>query len=324
MHNIVIVGAGQLGSRHLQSLANVALQLNIDIVDPSVESLAMAVDLFNLSLSQSNHTIKSHISLDTIKSNKIDIAIIATNSLVRRRVIEELTDKCEVKHLVLEKFLFPQIEDYNVIAKILSSKKINAWVNCPRRMFDFYKNIKSEMKDSSVISFTGGLWGLGCNGIHMLDLIAFLTDEDDFILNPDLLNDKLLESKRNGYIEFAGKIIGYTKSKRHTFTLASNAMVDEPFTISIITGGNTHVIFEAAKKQVSFYPNSSQTIKERSLNVPFQSQLTNLVVEQLLNLGTCELTTYTESSKLHLQYLEMLLAFMQKQSGVKTEKCMIT
>ena len=42
MKRIFIIGAGQLGSRHLQALKSSSNSLNIFIVDPSLESLNIA------------------------------------------------------------------------------------------------------------------------------------------------------------------------------------------------------------------------------------------------------------------------------------------
>ena len=38
MINVALIGAGQLGSRHLQALALSEIPMNIEVVDPFVES----------------------------------------------------------------------------------------------------------------------------------------------------------------------------------------------------------------------------------------------------------------------------------------------
>lgn len=42
MYNIIIIGAGQLGSRHLQGVLKSTYALNVTVVDPSEESLNTA------------------------------------------------------------------------------------------------------------------------------------------------------------------------------------------------------------------------------------------------------------------------------------------
>jgi hypothetical protein len=325
MNNIVIIGSGKLGSRHLQSLAALKKETNIFLVDPSEESLKEASELFYKSNPFAGLKLEIFNNISLLPNGIINIAIVATNSLVRRKVIEELTTKAKIEYLILEKFLFPEVKDYKIVEEIISKNNIKTWVNCPRRMFDYYKDLKSEMKDSSIITISGSLWGLGCNGIHMLDLIAYLTNEDDLILNTDTLDKTIIKSKREGYIEFTGKITGYTKSKKHIFIIACYAQEGIPLTISISTGDKNYIVSEPGKKLIVFSNSATnQTLQEKQINMLFQSQLTLPVVEQLLNTGNCELTTYKESSHLHLQFLNMLLNFMQLNSETKVEKCLIT
>jgi predicted dehydrogenase len=324
MNNIVIIGAGQLGSRHLQALTLVKTKLSISLIDPSVDSINTALVIFNGLNTENNHSIETINTINELELKKIDVAIVATNSLVRRKVIEELSAKCEIKYLVLEKFLFPKTEDYKVIEILLESKKIKAWVNCPRRMFDFYKELKKEIKEISIISFSGSSWGLGSNGIHMLDLIAYLTDEFEFHLNSEFLDETIIKSKREGYIEFTGQFTGSTKSKNHSFTIASYKEEGIPFVMSVTSGEKSFIVSEVTKKQITFSNKSGFQAEEKTITIPFQSQLTNIIVEELLNSGNCELTSYKESSDIHLQYLNMLLNFMGQNTTNKTGSCLIT
>ena len=59
MFNILIIGAGNIGARHLQGLINVSLKLNIWVVDSSEDSIRTAKSLWNAAGGkQSNHKIK--------------------------------------------------------------------------------------------------------------------------------------------------------------------------------------------------------------------------------------------------------------------------
>jgi predicted dehydrogenase len=324
MKEIVIIGAGQLGSRHLQALTLVNIPLNIHLIDPSSASLDKAIDIFTKSAG-TQHKVKAYSGIDDLSLKEADVAIVATGSLVRRRAIEDLSAKCGIQFMVLEKFLFPELADYTAIEDLLERKRIKTWVNCPRRMFEVYKDLKKEMADGSVISFSGSLWGLGCNGIHMLDLVAFLTGESEMILSAALLDKNIIKSKREGYIEFTGKITGFTRSGKHNFTLASYSTEGTPFVMSLHTGERNYLISEGGKKQIIFHatPGAEKT-EERSFTMLFQSQLTNKVVEQLLSKGSCELTAYSESATLHKQYLNTLLNFMRENGSPETDKCLIT
>ena len=49
MKTIAIIGAGQLGSRHLQALVAVDFPLTVQVVDPSNEALKIATHIERLS-----------------------------------------------------------------------------------------------------------------------------------------------------------------------------------------------------------------------------------------------------------------------------------
>ena len=54
-----------------------------------------------------------------------------------------------------------------------------------------------------------GNFGLGCNGIHHLDLVRFLNNDSKIkSINFDGLDKSFFKSKRHGYIDFNGRIEG--------------------------------------------------------------------------------------------------------------------
>ncbi|NJM62856.1 MAG: alpha/beta hydrolase [Oscillatoriales cyanobacterium RU_3_3] len=58
----------------------------------------------------------------------------------------------------------------------LAAAGVKTWVNCPRRMQPAYHKLRQDLHGHSPITMrvVGGGWGLACNGIHFLDLAAFL------------------------------------------------------------------------------------------------------------------------------------------------------
>jgi len=116
MKRICIIGAGNIGSRHLQGLKKITSPLSITVFDPSAESLSTARQRYDQIPSSLNHEINFLQTMEDLPKN-IDLAIIATSSNVRRKVTEELLKNSTVKYLILEKILFQKAQDYKAIKK---------------------------------------------------------------------------------------------------------------------------------------------------------------------------------------------------------------
>ena len=57
------------------------------------------------------------------KNLKFDLVIISTNSKERYLVIREIFNHNKVKNLFLEKFIFPNIKDFNLFKKLIKKKR---------------------------------------------------------------------------------------------------------------------------------------------------------------------------------------------------------
>jgi hypothetical protein len=324
MKSIVIIGAGQLGSRHLQALRLIDEPIRIQVVDPSHESLKVAEERFNQVKKDFFGEIQFLTEIDLVAS-EIFLAIVATNSIVRRHVIERLVQLKTVKYLVLEKVLFSESCDYEIVDKLLKDKNIKCWVNCPRRMFPVYQELKEHLKGKLNMVVEANNFGLGCNGIHMVDLFAYLTGENEIIISNEFLDEEILESKRKGYIEFSGTITGTTK-RRDLFQLTSYSTGTSMATLMLsdfqhrfIIKENDEIILEHATIS------DNGTIWEvKTFKMPYQSELTNMVLNDLIRTGNCGLTLFQDSIKHHLSLINQFLAFMQKNGVNKPTQCLIT
>ena len=63
--------------------------------------------------------------------------------------------------LILEKVAFQSVRDYEAIIELLADKKIRAWINCSRRMYQFYNEMRGYFNPGEQIFFNlfGGGWG---------------------------------------------------------------------------------------------------------------------------------------------------------------------
>jgi predicted dehydrogenase len=314
--NIAIIGAGQLGSRHLQGLKLANLELNIFVMDVNDNSLQIAKERYE----QIPENVKTH-NLHLCKSivqlpSEIDLAIIATGSLVRASITRELLEISHVKNIIFEKVLFPALHEYTQIENLLLQKNVSAWVNCTRRIFDHYTMLKKILSETKIVfKMTGKDWGLGCNAIHFLDLFVFLSGEKEFSLTMNL-DKEIHQSKRAGYVEFTGTITG-TAPNGSTCTISSFKEYEHPACISIQGEQHDILIEEANNKMII-------NGVEQTIHTPFQSQLTGKMAEQILLQGKSDLTPFFESAQIHQQFLAPLTVFYNSLTGKNSDYCPIT
>lgn len=306
MKTIVLIGAGQLGSRHLQSLALIDIDVKLQVVDPFQESLKIARERFEAIQSNPKISIQYFTSIDTIDSN-IDLCIIATTADVRKEIIKDLIHKKDVKRLILEKVLFQKLKDFDEIQFLLENNNISCWVNHPFRCYPIYKKLTQYFSDKLPVSYQiiGGDWGLACNGLHYLDHLAFLTNSFNLEINTSFLDKGIFDSKRRGFSEFSGKLIGTIGD--NNFVLQSDKYFN-PLTMTI-QNEKIKVILDEASDWIKIAKKENnwkwEYLEEKIMY--FQSGLTHLVVKDIFEKNTCDLPSYRIASKLHKPFLKALL-----------------
>jgi len=323
-NSIVLIGGGQLGSRHLQGLANIDIPVSITVVDPSEISLKTARERYAQIAENPNiKEIKfSHCISDLF--DRIDLAIVATGADVRADVVSSLVQQYSVRNLLLEKFLFQKESDFERIAGLLDRRQVNATVNCPRRLFPFYRQLKDALSSEDVISFSvaGSNWGMGCNAIHFLDLFAFLSGSSKVEVSGVSLDERILGSKRPGFVEFTGMIAG-SSPRGDSFSISSLNEPDVPLKISIKTNSQLIEIDESAGKAF-FYDELTSIKRQESFVLPYQSQMTGTVARDTLLSGVSGLTCYLESARLHIPVLSAFLTHLNRVSEKHYDHCPIT
>ena len=319
MFKILLIGAGQIGSRHLQALKKVGVLLDISVVDPSKQSLAIAKQRYKEMPAGKYPHIVNYFQ-QAPNGQNINLAIIATTSNIRAKVTENLLRENSVRHLILEKLLFDKKNNYHTMGKLFSKLKIKTWVNCPLRLRQLYKKIKEDFTHSSNLSFrlTGGHWGLATNTIHCLDFISYLTGSTAFQMNTDFLHRKLVPSKRKGFLELDGTLYAYLGNKaRCEFT--SYASGDTPRIVEIFNERARYIFPDQEKDGEAMISRVQNNWKweKTSFRTPLVSETTTDIVEDILKKGACHLTPYEESAKIHLAFLEPLRKFLNKNSEKK-------
>lgn len=319
-----VIGVGNLGIRHLESLVTTNTSSLIYAVDSSMDSLQAAQKAYDeIPVLDKPQLITLNDLSELPKS--IDFAIIATNSLVRSKIVSLLLNHSKVKYLLLEKFLFPTLEEYDIVNQILSDTGTSAWVNCPRRMFPFYRQLKDAVKRELplVMLANAGNLSVGTHAIHFIDLFSFLLSDIAIQkIDLSLLHKKVYHSKRDGYIEFKGTIIATAGNSTFVFQTYEEGKM--PLQIIINQADRRTEVLEHESIIRFSTSDDGWKMHETPMHKPMQSQLTGVVAQQLIERGDCDLPQYSVSAHLHRQLLEALLQFMNEELNLSTSICNIT
>lgn len=314
MNKILLIGAGNIGSRHLQGLKKVTFPLSIEVLDPSDESLKVSQERYEQIPSNITHQIKFINSIEHA-SNEIDLAIIATSSNVRADVTQKLLLHSKVKFIIFEKLLFQKKEDYPKIERLLDEKNIKAWVNCGMRTMPFYSDLKDKITDNRISCIvSGSRYGFITNTIHFIDYMAYLNDCYDFTLETKFLDKKPVESKRKEFLEFTGTLyVTFQNGDLGIFICYPDG--EAPVSVEIINKDIKAMANETNRTTwLSTKPNWEW--KKTPTLLSFQSDLTNIVVENILKQDACNLTSFKKSAMLHLTLLEGLKDFMNQSEKI--------
>lgn len=328
-NKILLIGAGQLGSRHLQGLANYKEELHISIVEPNSNNQAIAVQRFQEVHNHNLHKLIIHNTLNDINNCSFDISIIATNADIRATITKQLLTNNLVENIIFEKVAFQNERQFLEIIELLNSKHIKGWVNCPRRNYEFYKELKNDLLNIGRIRMEveGIDWGLASNSIHFLDLLSFLTGEVVFYPQQiDLIND-YFESTRKGFIDFFGSITGNSKAG-HDFSFKStqrNSSNEPRYFIIKIISDKRKLLIDEINKSVRLYEDNNVTDSMMlNIHVPFQSTLTNIQIEEILKKDYSSLPTIEDSFQLHKPLLSIFTKHYGKIINQKVEYLPIT
>jgi hypothetical protein len=220
--------------------------------------------------------------------------------------------------------VYQSLEVFNQQISLLENRNIRTWVNYPRRIYPFYTDLKKGLSGSGKISITvtGSNWGLGCNSLHFIDLLCFLTGSTDYKTDYVLLDPEILPSKRPGFVEFTG-IMGFSGPEASLHLVSYNHS-EIPVLIEVTTAKGRWLITEAQGKVVQYRHEDGYQPEIRLQKFPFQSELTGAVAEEILTTGDCGLASLRESFTQHSLLLPVFNNHLFAIRGAKNENCPIT
>jgi hypothetical protein len=293
-------------------------------VDPSDASLDLARRRWDAAPGEAHHELLYLRSVDHLEG-PLDIAIVATNSDVRRQVTEQLLERITVRHLVLEKFLFQAPSDYERISELAENSGTTTWVNTARRMWPVYHELRDSLETDGPIALGVTATvpdGLGSNSVHFVDLFRFLTGRSIDVMDGSLL-EPCENQRRPGHIEFSGAVAGRSDLGDH-FSFTSLPRPGAPLLVSITTATQHVIINESQGLLLVASQPAGWSWASRDFVVPFQSQLTQLFAEELAARGSCALPTLDEASPSHLLLLKTFLGSYRAHIDERATSCPVT
>ncbi|NYT39226.1 Gfo/Idh/MocA family oxidoreductase [Sphingomonas sp. R-74633] len=322
MRKLAVIGAGQLGSRHLQALMKLTFPCEIWVMDPSAASLDTARERASVIAQGADHKLYFTQQLTELP-RALDYVIVATAADVRWKVLQQLLGASSVRYLLLEKVLFQDLAHYDAAQQLFASCGTSVWVNCTRRAYPIYDRVRDFFAGRPLwqMNVSGGEWGLGCNGVHFLDLYAFLGGETVNAFSTDALDPQVIASKRSGFHEFTGTLTGTSPSGR--FEATSRGDSGEPIIIELRAEGRSCVLDEATGTAF-FGDHAEKRWTTEDFTNPFLSDVGAQIAEGLLSRGECQLPTYAESAACHVPFVRALASFAARYIGQPANICPIT
>jgi len=320
---IAIIGAGELGSRHLQALVLLKCDFVVYVIDPEISSLERAEQRLREVDSSDDVNANFFVSMDDLP-DQIDIAIIATNSYERMLVFRFLAEKRSIAYIVFEKILFPSLDEYSIALDLLGRKSIKAWVNCPRRMMKVFSTFEQYLSSSKPLKFNAaGLnWGMASNTIHLLDTYAMYLNQYSYQLDISDLDNVLGKSKRGNYVEFFGTLSGEF-SDGSTFSISCDAGDSWKFT-NDFNSDKYSIHCDLGQNQAKVAGVTEKYNNAIELNLERQSVLSHIFIDKIIETAACELPDYEQSMQLHIPMISGLLQHYNKVTGEKVTRLPVT
>ena len=308
---VLVVGCGDLGSRHIQGLLKSNQRLDILGFDKSLVSINRCQQ--RIASEDCNFSDKSVEYTDSLVDFKghWHLVIVATTSLHRLSAISEIRKYISFDYLVLEKLLARTVSELDNLMSIMTADA-NVWVNCPRRVMDWHKSIRRIInRDYSVQQCEINIGGheLATNVIHFIDFASWLYESPPLKCIYKNLGEWQL-SKRNGFYDLSGTLsFEYQNGKELSITC-----IDQPVNTTIR-------VSDSASDQLLFVDEiiGSAIFKDGSTVhgiLEYQSFLTGKIADDILINGSCGLPTLSDSYLQHLILLELFEDHWENSSCV--------
>ena len=324
---VLIVGCGQLGSRHLQAVASLPEVKEIEVVDPRPEGLEMGRQrLAETSQSRFPDSVRWLSSLEEASEDG-DLCIVATQAEGRCALVRDIIDALGYSSFLMEKIVGQSVSEIDQLLDYSRDRGVCSWVNFQTRSYPFHKMVKQRLHpgDPVIFSAVGGNHGLATNGVHNADLFAFYAGAD-CIKSAGASVDPVLHPSKRGesLFELSGTLSGYSENGSHfTLSYAQDHATSEQ--ISISTQRYRCIVDHVQRWAVESDADTEWAWQQ----VPFEgniqvSHMTKAFASDILASGWCELPTLEEAMPAHRFVLTELQPHFSRLLGRDFDRCPVT
>jgi len=235
--NILLIGCGRMGLRHLIGLNEIKDE--IFIIDPRKNAEKDAHDVAVANKLKAK--INFFTSFKELPHNiNIDAAIMSATAQNRLERLYEVIN-LNIRNILIEKPIEQSRKRFQEIIDIASKYKLKIRCNHYHRTLPFFAKIKKNKSPLNII-LTGGAFGLACNGIHWIDLAVYLSGSQKGKLLFGEIESTIIESGRGtNFRDYGGRGLFAFEDGSRLF-INSSADSSAPMTISIIQAHNQFII----------------------------------------------------------------------------------
>ncbi|MCC2615133.1 Gfo/Idh/MocA family oxidoreductase [Aestuariibacter halophilus] len=310
MRNVVLIGAGQIGSRHLQALAKSDTPLLITVVDPNEDSLNTAVQRYEQMQPAGEHILRLSQVIPTDQC--FNVAILACNAAQRYDVAAQLLAHNQVDHIIFEKVLFQTVQHLTDMQQILARHGTRGWVNCGRRSHPFYQTMMAKHGTAEPVSMrvVGSHFGLTCNAIHFIDLFCALNGDRPLTSLTGDFSGPAVAAKRPGCFETFGELNGSIGDA--SVSVRCEQHPEQPTVQVQISGQGWCYNIDEIEGAVRYQCDGEPDVELR-FEHQMQSDVTQQHIADLLQKGQCRLPKYADSCAQHRHYLHVFIEYFEQQ-----------
>lgn len=203
---ILVIGAGQIGSRHVQGLAGLPSLREVVVVDPQAESRDRTASRWR---DIEGHADKKLTLLaEPPLSGTFDAAIVATGASGRLRHFETLA-ALGVRHVLAEKLLFQSLAELEAGVALEARAGLAIYANYVYRYAAPWAALRTSLAGASFhMDVKAGDIGLATNLPHWLDLFEYLAASENVALDVVALYAIYPSKRGGGLLECSGRLAG--------------------------------------------------------------------------------------------------------------------